>query len=134
MQRKTEREIALTNGVRLRDVANSDLPIFFEQQLDPETNYMAAFTAKDPTDREAFTVHWAKIRADEGITIRTILFDGNVTGYVLSHGWFGEPEISYWIDKAQWGKGIATRAPAQFLQEVTKRPLYARAARDSERL
>jgi len=63
----------MTNDILLRAVIDSDLPIFFEQQLDKDANFMAAFTAKDPTDRAAFSAHWAKIMADPGITIRTIL-------------------------------------------------------------
>ncbi len=35
--------------MKLRDVNKDDLPIYFEQQLDNFSNYMAAFTAKDPT-------------------------------------------------------------------------------------
>lgn len=46
------------NIVQLRDVTDSDLPIFFEQQLDADANQMAAFTAKEPTDRDAFDTHW----------------------------------------------------------------------------
>ena len=42
---------------------------------------------------------------------------------------FGEREVSYWIDRAHWGKGIATEALKQFLALVTIRPLYARASR-----
>jgi hypothetical protein len=45
---------SLTPGVRLREVIESDLPIFFEQQHDPQANQMAAFPARD---REAFMVH-----------------------------------------------------------------------------
>jgi hypothetical protein len=41
----------------LREVLDSDLPIFFEQQLDPDAIHMAAFTAKDPADRKAFNAH-----------------------------------------------------------------------------
>jgi len=33
-------------AVVLRDVIESDVPIFFDQQMDPEANHMAAFTAK----------------------------------------------------------------------------------------
>ena len=47
--------------VKLRDITEKDLPIFFEQQLDSMSNYMAAFTAKDPTDKDAFLDHWKKI-------------------------------------------------------------------------
>lgn len=39
-------------------------------------------------------------------------------------------EVSYWIGKEYWGKGIATRALSEFLSELTDRPLYARAAKD----
>ena len=121
----------MTNNILLRAVTDSDLPIFFEQQLDKDANFMAAFTAKDPTDRAAFMAHWAKILADPGITIRTILVEGQVAGHVLVHGWFGEPEVSYWIGKAFWGKGVASQALAQFLDIVTARPLYARVAKDN---
>ena len=50
-----------SNIVGLRDVTESDLYIFFEQQLDSEGNHMAAFTGKDPTDRAAFDARWEKI-------------------------------------------------------------------------
>jgi hypothetical protein len=36
----------LTSDIRLRDVIESDLPIFFEQQRDPDANHMAAFPAR----------------------------------------------------------------------------------------
>ena len=32
----------------LRDVVEADLPVFFDFQLDPGANNMAAFTARDP--------------------------------------------------------------------------------------
>lgn len=117
--------------ILLREVKNSDLPIFFEQQLDSTANYMAAFTRKDPTDRESFDAHWTKILADETIPIKTILFEGQVAGSVLSYIQFGKREVSYWLGKEFWGKGIATKALSEFLAELGERPLYARAARDN---
>jgi RimJ/RimL family protein N-acetyltransferase len=122
----------LTSSIRLREISKSDLPIFFEQQLDPEAIYMAAFTAKDPADRDGFTEHWAKIMADETITLRTILFEGLVAGHIVSHGWFGEPEISYWIGREFWRRGIATRALSEFLVQMADRPLYARVAKNNQ--
>ena len=47
----------MANELFLRNVVNDDLPLFFEYQLDPEASYMAAFTAKDPTNQEAFRAH-----------------------------------------------------------------------------
>ncbi len=117
--------------VQLRPATAADLPTFFVQQLDPEANRMAAFTAKDPSDRAAFDTHWAKVMADADITIRTILYGGAIAGSVLCHSWEGEPELSYWLGREFWGWGIATRALALFLQEVSTRPLLARVAADN---
>lgn len=117
--------------VVLRNVQESDLPIFFEHQLDSSANYMTAFTAKDPADKAAFTAHWNKILADENITLKTILYDGEVAGHVLNFERFGQPEVSYWIGKNFWGRGIATKALSEFLSQVDIRPLYARAAKDN---
>lgn len=110
----------------------SDLPIFFEQQLDPEANWMAAFTRKDPTDRAAFMAHWTKILQNETSTNRTILFNGSVAGSVCSYIDEDEHlEVTYWIGKAYWGKGIATAALSAFLERSKIRPVYARAAKDN---
>jgi RimJ/RimL family protein N-acetyltransferase len=117
--------------ITLRDVTQADLPIFFQQQLDPEANAMAAFTARHPGDRRAFREHWARVLADRCITVRTVLADGKVAGYVLTHSWFGNPEVSYWLGNEYWGKGIATEALRQLLRLVTVRPLYGRAAKDN---
>ena len=62
----------------LRDVVEDDLPQFFDFQLDPEANHMAAFIARDPTDRDAFIVHWKKIMADPELIQKTIVCDGQV--------------------------------------------------------
>jgi len=120
-----------SSHIYLRETTADDLPIFFKQQLDPEANWMAAFTAKDPTDRVAYDAHMEKVLADKGITIRTILYDGQVAGSILCHSWDGEPELSYWLGKEFWGKGIATQALALFLQVLATRPLTARVARDN---
>jgi len=43
----------------------------------------------------------------------------------------GRTEVTYWIERAAWGAGIATRAVALLLKEVPTRPLHARAASDN---
>lgn len=120
-----------TGEVVLREVEEDDLPTFFEQQLDPVASYMAAFTPRDPADRDAFTAHWAEIMGDDTITVRTILFDGLVAGNIVSFEWDGKPEVGYWIGREFWGRGVATRALSEFLGIVKTRPLYAAAARDN---
>jgi RimJ/RimL family protein N-acetyltransferase len=121
----------MTSTLMLREVWDDDLPTFFTQQLDPDANYMAAFTAADPTDRAAFDAHWRRIRSDSGVLNRTILVDGVIAGHVASFEYAGEREVTYWLGKEFWGQGIATRALAAFLQEETTRPLHARAAKDN---
>jgi RimJ/RimL family protein N-acetyltransferase len=115
-----------TGNLQLRDVTESDLPIFFEQQLDPAATRMAAFPSKE---REPFMAHWAKILNDDSVSIQTILFDGKVAGNIVSFEQNGQREIGYWLGKNFWGKGIATRALTAFLSQVTVRPLYAYVAK-----
>ena len=92
---------------------------------------MAAFTAEDPSDEEAFSAHWFQILGDKVITARTIVFNASVAGHIESFERFGQPEVSYWLGREFWGQGIATKALALFLEQVTVRPLYARAAKDN---
>ena len=121
----------LRGNILLRDVTEADLPTFFEHQLDPTANHMAAFSAKDPADRLAFNAHWAKIMTDDSIIKKTILYKSQVAGHILGFEQFGKPAVSYWIGKEYWGKGIATKALSAFLKELKTRPLYARAAKDN---
>ena len=116
----------------LRIVVNDDLPLFFAYQLDQEANYMAAFTAKDPTDQAAFMAHWHRILADKTVIIQTILFNGQVAGSVSSYEEEGKPKVTYWLGRAYWGQGIAAAALKTFLaQQNQTRPIYARVAKDN---
>ncbi|MER7401498.1 GNAT family N-acetyltransferase [Streptomyces sp. NPDC000070] len=117
-------------NVELRQVHDSDLPVFFRQLNDPEALRMAAFTPEDPADRDAFDAHWAKIRSSAAV-VRTVLADGDVVGSAAVYGEPGEREVTYWVDRAYWGKGIATAALRALVTEVPERPLYARAASDN---
>jgi RimJ/RimL family protein N-acetyltransferase len=116
----------------LRDVLEADLPIFFAYQLDPDAQVLAAFTAKDPTDWQAFLMHWHRILADPSTINRTIVVDGQVAGSVSSYQDDGHPEVTYWLGKHYWGNGLATRALSVFLAHANPtRPIYARAAKDN---
>src|SRR2546425_6574213 len=127
------KKIPQTTEILLRDVAETDLPIFFEQQRDPAANFMAAFTARDPNDKGAFAAHWKRILNDDTVVVKTVLFEGNVVGSVAKFvdKEFGKPEITYWIGKEYWGMGLATQALAKFLPDIGVRPIYGRAARDN---
>ncbi|UIP58288.1 GNAT family N-acetyltransferase [Agromyces marinus] len=118
--------------VTLRATRAEDRDELFRIQLDPEANRVAAFTASDPTDRAAYDAHCARFAEREDYDARTVRCDGRIVGSVAR--WVdpetGMPEITYWIDRAHWGRGIATRALRLFL-DTQPRPLRARAAADN---
>ena len=116
----------MPDNIQLRNVIETDLPIFFEQQLDPEATQMADFPSRA---REAFMAHWTKSMADESVEIKTILFNGEVAGNIVCFEQLGEREVGYWLGKAYWGKGIATRALDKFLKMIATRPLFAHVAK-----
>ena len=116
----------MTNDISLRDVQESDLPVFFEQQLDPDATRLAAFPARA---RDEFMAHWAKIMAEETTFLKTIVFHGKVAGNIVGWKQAGELKVGYWLGKEYWGKGIASAALARFLGHVKARPLYAHVAK-----
>ena len=83
---------------------------------------MAAFP---PRERDAFMEHWGSILQDASGVHRTIELDGTVAGFVVLFGFEGRREVGYWVGREFWGRGIATRALAALLDEVSERPIYA---------
>jgi RimJ/RimL family protein N-acetyltransferase len=92
---------------------------------------MVAFTAGDQTDRRAFLNRMARLRADTSVSYRVIDVDGAIGGTIASFRIDNQPEVTYWVDQTQWGRGIASAALRILLAETSKRPLYARAASDN---
>ena len=117
--------------LELRKSIESDLDIFFTNQLDQEANYLAAFTSKDPTDKNAYMGKWKKLLGDKTINMQTIIFNGKIAGCVVKFEIEGEPEITYWIGKEFWGQGIATNALKDFLLIEKVRPILGRVAFDN---
>src|SRR6266545_5381742 len=113
----------MANPVQLRETLESDLFIFYEQQLDPDAIQMAAFP---PRNKEAFMAHWSKIMVNDSVLIKTILFNGGIAGNIVCFEQLGEREIGYWLGKEFWGKGIASQALTEFLEYIKTRPLFAR--------
>lgn len=112
--------------VSIRPVVESDLPIFYEHQKDPISVAMADFPSRE---REAHMAHWAKIMANPSGTLRTVIFNGVVAGNIVSWDGAEGREVGYWIGREFWGRGIASRALALFLEEMTIRPLFAHVVR-----
>ncbi len=127
--------------VTLRPVDSGDLTHFFEFQRDSEANRMAAFAAKNPEDRNSFDDEWTSLLADSASVARTIVVDdedgpgrlpsSRVAGHVIAFPHGGQTEVTYWIDPALWGRGVASAALAHFLIDVSQRPLRARVVADN---
>ena len=119
--RENRASVLGVDGV-LREVVDSDLDAFFEHQREPEANRMAAFPARD---REAFDAHWRRLLADDSLTKKTIVHEGEVAGNIGCWEQEGRRLVGYWIGREFWGKGLATRALQELTGEVTQRPLHA---------
>ena len=118
-------------ALTLREVRDEDLPLLFEQWADPVAAHMAAFTAPDHMEWDAFERRWSRLRADQTILNRVIVLDEEVAGSIGSWGDSGEREVTYWIGRSFWGKGIATAALDAFLTVDRSRPLHAHVASDN---
>lgn len=82
-------------------------------------------------DREAFERRWSRLRADKTVLARVIVVDDDVAGTIGSWGDSGEREVTYWIGRFYWRKGIATDALKALLAVDGSRPLHARVASDN---
>ena len=74
---------------------------------------------------------WARLRADKTLLNRAVVVDDDVVGTIGSWGDPGEREVTYWIGRSYWGRGIATAALDAFLAVDRSRPLHARVASDN---
>lgn len=120
-----------TTHITLTETIENDLNAFFEFQLNEEANYLAAFTQKDPSDKQAYIEKYTRNLHDPTTFTRTIRVNGEIVGSIAKYIMHGDAGIGYWIDRKWWGQGIATIAVQQFLKLEKTRPLYAYVAFDN---
>ncbi|WP_214320150.1 GNAT family N-acetyltransferase [Nonomuraea sediminis] len=109
--------------VRLRDVEQDDLEVFYQQENDPEATSRSLFA---PRERDRFMTHWAeRILGDPEVFVQTVTVDGETAGNLVA--WWEEDKrfVGYWFGREYWGRGIGTKALQLFLQVEKARPLYA---------
>ncbi len=93
--------------LKLRQTVKPDLELFFQfHQLDKEANYLAAFTAKNPADKEAYLEKYTNHLNDPTINMQTILVEETVAGSIAKFEMEGDTEITYWIDRNFWAKEL----------------------------
>lgn len=118
-------------SITIREVEPADLETFYEHQLDPEAIRMAAFVGEDRSDKTAFHAHWIKILQAPRTTNRTIVADGQVAGHIACYPQDQHLEVTYWIGREFWGRGLASEALNQMLRLIVDRPMFARVATDN---
>ena len=116
----------MNQNIQLRDVEAGDLAFIFEHQRDPVAVAMVDFRSRDAME---FAAHWQKLLADDTVLKQTVVVDGAVAGHIGSWTADGKRELGYWLDRAFWGRGIATAAITAYLRLESIRPLYASVAK-----
>lgn len=117
--------------VELRNTEEADLPFFFRFQLDAEASYLAAFTPPNPTDKAAYLAKYTQLLHTPTVHMQTILVDKIIAGSMAKFEMLGRAELTYWIDRSFWGRGVATTALRLFLTIENARPLFGRVAFDN---
>lgn len=114
--------------IELRDLDDDDLDAIFEMMRDPKGVAMAAFTSEDPDDRDRFDAWIARERAAEGVSIFVVTENGGFAGTAAAFTVDADREVSFWLARHAWGRGVATAALRLLVSHEAERPLYARAA------
>lgn len=116
------------NHIELRALDDDDLDAIFEMMRNPEAIAMAAFTAEDPNDRAAFDAWIARQRAADDVASFVVTENGGFAGTAAAFTADGDREVTYWIARHAWGRGVATAALRLLISREPIRPLFARAA------
>lgn len=120
-----------SSEIILRPTTVTDLEKLFVIQLNEEANHIAAFTSKDATDKAAYLQKFTGLLNDPTINNQTITVNNIIIGSIAKFEMRGHAEITYWIDKPFWNKGVATAALRKFLVIENTRPIFASAAFDN---
>ncbi|HUZ61445.1 MAG TPA: GNAT family N-acetyltransferase [Hanamia sp.] len=117
--------------MELTKTTPEDLETLFVFQTNKDGIYLAAFTPNDPNDKNAYIEKYSKFLSDPTINMRTIKFNDEIVGSISKFVMENEAEITYWIDRKFWGRGIATKALTNFLVIESTRPIFGRVAFDN---
>jgi [ribosomal protein S5]-alanine N-acetyltransferase len=115
----------------LSKTIEEDLKTLYQIQTNKEANYMAAFTSLESAQENNYIAKYSKFLNEPTINLQTIKIGEQIIGSISKFEMNNENEITYWIDKEFWGKGITTAALALFLQSEYARPIYGRTAFDN---
>lgn len=117
--------------IQLTKTTTADLPALYQFQLDKEANHLAAFTATNQNSEAEYLKKFTPFLSNPTINMFTIRTNNTVIGSISKFMMDDEAEITYWIDRKFWGKGVATTALNDFLKMEQTRPIRARVAFDN---
>ena len=86
---------------------------------------------REPLDEAAYVAKYTRFLQDPTIRMQTILVAETIVGSLAKFEIEGDAELTYWVDRSFWGKGIATTALTNFLTLEPTRPLFGRVAFDN---
>jgi RimJ/RimL family protein N-acetyltransferase len=114
--------------IELRDLDDDDLDAVFDMMRDRPAVELAAFTSADPDDRAAFDAWIARQRSADDVLYAVVTENGGFAGTAAVFSIEGDREVSFWIARHAWGRGVATAALRLLVSREPERPLFARAA------
>lgn len=114
--------------IELRAVHEDDVDAIFEMMRDRDAVAMAAFTAEDPDDRDAFDTWFSRVASSPDVAYFVVTEDGGFAGTAAAFTVGEDREVTYWIARHAWGRGVATEALHQLVTHEAVRPLFARTA------
>lgn len=117
--------------IELRDLDDDDLDAIFEMMRDRVAVEMAAFTAADPDDRAVFDEWIARERAAPDVALYVVTENGGFAGTAALFSADGDREVTYWIARHAWGRGVASEALRILVSREPERPLFARVAAEN---
>ncbi|HSM08904.1 MAG TPA: GNAT family N-acetyltransferase [Gemmatimonadota bacterium] len=121
----------MLDKITYRSASEADIAEFIRLEGDEVSAHMAAFVS--PRAAEERTSHWQHVLARPDTRNHTIEADGTILGWIASFQRGSDREVTYWIDRSFWGRGIASAALAHLLTVDLVRPLFARVASDNTR-
>ena len=116
--------------IELKPTLIEHLSKLYTFQSQKEGALMAAFTS-ERLDEISYTNKWKTLLINPTINCKTIYYNNTIVGSIAKYVMEGKSEITYWIDQAFWGKGIAKQSLEHFLKEETERPIYGHVAFDN---
>lgn len=120
--------------VTLRPLLDEDADFVFDMLRDPVAVEMVAATSTaDPDDRSWFDGWFDSLRRSSDVRSFAVLDDGRLSGVAAVYNLPDAPEVTFWIARQHWGRGVGSGALGLLLEQVRDRPLLAGAVADNVR-